>query len=212
MKVVIADDNVVALKLLRNALLQLGHEVTSTSDGRQALDALNDGTCRLVIADWQMPEMDGLELCRAVRAAGLPGYVYFILLTGRNGQHDKLEALSAGVDDFIVKPFDRAELAARLLGAERLLSLETRVLTIFALAKLAESRDPETGSHLERVQKYTRLLARNWRRNHHTPARSREASSERSTKPVPCTTLGKWRSLIAYCSSQGVSTTSSSPS
>jgi putative two-component system response regulator len=159
MNVVIADDNTVALKLLRNALLQAGHEVRPVVNGRQALDALNDGKCRLIIADWEMPEMDGLELCRAVRTAGLPGYIYFILLTGRGGKHDKLEALSAGVDDFITKPFDPAELAAKLLGAERLLSLETRELTIFALAKLAESRDPETGLHLERVRNYTRLLA-----------------------------------------------------
>ena len=115
--------------------------------------------CRLVITDWEMPEMDGLELCRAVRTAGLPGYVYFILLTGRGSKGDKLAALSAGVDDFITKPFDRPELAAKLRGAERLLLLETRELTIFALAKLAESRDPETGSHLERVRNYARLLA-----------------------------------------------------
>ncbi len=159
MNIVIADDNAVALKLLRNSLTQLGHDVCAVVNGRQALDALNDGKCRMVIADWQMPEMDGLELCRNMRAAGLPSYVYFILLTGRGGKQDKLEALSAGADDFITKPFDRAELAAKLLAAERLLSLETRALTIFALAKLAESRDPETGTHLERVRSYTRLLA-----------------------------------------------------
>jgi putative two-component system response regulator len=159
MNIVIAEDNAVALKILRSVLVHLGHEVRAVADGRQALEQLNDGKYRLVIADWQMPEMDGLELCKAVRAAGLPGYVYFILLTGRTGRQDKLQALSAGVDDFIIKPYDRAELAAKLLGAERLLSLETRALTIFALAKLTESRDPETGSHLERVQNYTRLLA-----------------------------------------------------
>src|SRR5579872_1077975 len=159
MNVVIADDNAVALKLLRNSLLQAGHEVRSVVNGRQALGALDDGKYRLVIADWEMPEMDGLELCRAVRTAGLPGYIYFILLTGRNAKQDKLEALSAGVDDFITKPFDRAELTAKLQGAERLLSLETRELTIFALAKLAESRDPETGLHLERVRNYAKLLA-----------------------------------------------------
>jgi putative two-component system response regulator len=159
MNVLIADDNAMALKILRNAITQAGHQVRCALNGRQALDALRDGKCRLAIADWLMPEMDGLELCRAIRAAGYPGYVYFILLTSRGSKHDKLEALSAGVDDFITKPFDRAELAAKLRGAERLLSMETRELTIFALAKLAESRDPETGSHLERVRNYSRLLA-----------------------------------------------------
>jgi CheY-like chemotaxis protein len=91
MNVVIADDNTVALKLLRNALLLLpaGHEVRPVVNGRQALDALNDGKCRLIIADWEMPEMDGLELCRAVRTAGLPDYIYFILCSPAAGQARK---------------------------------------------------------------------------------------------------------------------------
>jgi putative two-component system response regulator len=159
MNIVIADDNDVALLILEHSLAQAGHEVRCVSDGREAMEALSDGQCRIIIADWEMPEMDGLELCRAVRNAGLPGYVFFMLLTGRGSRHDKLHALSAGVDDFITKPFDEAELVAKLRNAERLLSLETRELTIFALAKLAESRDPETGSHLERVRNYTRLIA-----------------------------------------------------
>lgn len=103
--------------------------------------------------------MDGLELCRRVRHENLPGYVYFILLSARNGTQDIIEGLSAGADDFLTKPFAPAELRVRMRAAERILSLETRDVAIFAMAKLAESRDPEAGTHLERVRAYARLIA-----------------------------------------------------
>ena len=106
-----------------------------------------------------MPEMNGLELCRAVRAGDLPGYVYLILLTAHDRAEEKVIGLGAGADDFIAKPFNPAELIARVHTAERVLSLETREVAIFAMAKLAESRDPETGAHLERVRSYSRILA-----------------------------------------------------
>jgi response regulator RpfG family c-di-GMP phosphodiesterase len=85
--------------------------------------------------------------------------VYVILLTSRDAANDTIEGLSAGADDFITKPFNPGELAVRVRTGERILGLEMRDLTIFALAKLAESRDPETGAHLERVQNYSRVLA-----------------------------------------------------
>jgi putative two-component system response regulator len=106
-----------------------------------------------------MSEMNGLELCRAVRSGDLGRYVYFVLLTARERSESIVEGLAAGADDFITKPFDPDELRARVRVAERIVSLETRDMTIFALAKLAESRDAETGHHLERVQNYSRLLA-----------------------------------------------------
>jgi putative two-component system response regulator len=105
-----------------------------------------------------MPEMSGVELCRAIRAGDSAGYVYVILLSARGGSSDTVEGLSAGADDFISKPFDPAELQLRVRIGERILSLDARDVTIFAMAKLAESRDPETGAHLERVCSYSRLL------------------------------------------------------
>jgi putative two-component system response regulator len=128
-------------------------------DGQQALSIIQGGTCRLVISDWEMPKMDGLELCRALRRADLHGYVYVILLTARKLHEEKLEGLRAGADDFIPKPFDPSELLVRVQIAERILSLETRDVAIFAMARLAESRDPETGAHLERVRSYSKALA-----------------------------------------------------
>lgn len=107
-----------------------------------------------------MPGMDGLDLCRQVRSADLLHYVYIILLTSRDGADSVVEGLSAGADDFLTKPFKADELRVRIRAAERVLALDTRDVTIFALARLAESRDPDTGAHLERVQTYARLIAR----------------------------------------------------
>jgi putative two-component system response regulator len=113
-----------------------------------------------VISDWEMPEMDGLEFCEAVRSEDLGRYIYTILLTARDGTENVVQGLTAGADDFISKPYDLSELTVRVRVGERVLAQETRDLVIFALAKLAESRDPETGEHLERVRTYSWALAK----------------------------------------------------
>src|SRR5438105_12490114 len=159
MRMLIVHDDPMALEMLRPALERAGHEVESAENGKQALDVVRRANIRLLISDWTMPEMDGVELCRKIRGADSGGYVYIILLTARNSSDDTVEGLSAGADDFMPKPFNPAELALRVRIGERVLSLETRDLAIFALAKLAESRDPETGAHLERAWNYSRLLA-----------------------------------------------------
>ena len=94
----------------------------------------------------------------AIRSTADVGYVYVILLTATDG-NSAIEGLSAGADDLMRKPFNPAEVAVRVRTAERILGVETRDLAIFAMAKLAESRDPESGKHLERVRHYARLLA-----------------------------------------------------
>jgi putative two-component system response regulator len=159
MRILIVDDDPMALEMLRHALTRAGHVVETATNGREALDVLQGGRIRLVISDWEMPEMSGVELCRAIRAGDSAGYVYVVLLSARVSAADTVEGLSAGADDFMTKPFNPAELAVRVGVGERILSLETRDLTIFAMAKLAESRDPETGAHLERVCSYCKVLA-----------------------------------------------------
>ena len=161
MQILIVDDNRIALAVSWNALEKSGHEVVSATDGQQALAILRGGQCGLVISDWEMPQMNGIELCRAIRSEDLLGYVYVMLLTSHNlpGGEGGGSVTAPGADDFISKPFDPAELLARVQTAERILSLETRDVAIFALARLAESRDPETGAHLERVRSYSRVLA-----------------------------------------------------
>jgi len=159
MQVLAVDDDEIALALLEKALRHAGYDVLTATNGREALEILTHSECRLVVSDWDMPEMTGVELCRAARQADISGYVYLILLTGRHSAEETVEGLSAGADDFIAKPFNPPELIVRVRSGERILSMETRDVALFALAKLAESRDPETGAHLERVQSYSRVLA-----------------------------------------------------
>jgi putative two-component system response regulator len=159
MNVLIVDDDEMALAALSTTLAKAGYRVETAADGKTALEVVRAGRCRLVISDWQMPGMNGLELCRAVRESDLPGYVYVILLTANDAPEQKVAGLSAGADDFVAKPYNSAELIARVRSGERVLTLETRDVAIFAMAKLAESRDPETGAHLERVRSYSKVLA-----------------------------------------------------
>lgn len=160
MKVLIVDDNDVSLTLLEATLSHAGYEIATARDGQHALERVRSEGFRLVVSDWEMPGLSGPALCRAIRAGDLQGYVYVLLVTSHNSPEDTVEGLSAGADDFIAKPFHPSELIARIRTAERILSLETRDVAIFAMAKLAESRDPETGAHLERVRSYCRVLAK----------------------------------------------------
>ncbi|HUB24934.1 MAG TPA: response regulator, partial [Tepidisphaeraceae bacterium] len=161
MRVLIVDDTKIQLMALKAAVLAGGYDVETASNGVEAMEVMHHSPCRLVISDWEMPQMNGLELCQAIRTTDLAGYVYIILLTSHDTPEEAVQGLSAGADDFVRKPFHAAELIARLRAAERVLSLETREVAIFAMAKLAESRDLETGAHLERVQRYSRALALN---------------------------------------------------
>ncbi|MDR0326848.1 MAG: response regulator [Planctomycetaceae bacterium] len=160
MQVLIVDDSKLTLVALEGLLTKNGYEVFTAHNGKEGLEVLGRlPYCRAVISDWEMPEMDGIEFCKAVRAQDRPGYVYFLLLTAHDQVDKMVQGLSAGADDFISKPYHPAEMLARLRAGERILALETRDVAIFAMAKLAESRDHETGAHLERVQHYCRALS-----------------------------------------------------
>ena len=160
MNVLVVDDEILSVELLKEALNRTGYEVAVRENGSEALAYLRDhGECRIVITDWEMPDMDGLELTRRIRQDSIGHYVYIIMVTSRGGTANVVEGLEAGADDFMSKPFHPSELEVRLRSGLRLMSLEASNMTIFALAKLAESRDPETGAHLERVRGYSRALA-----------------------------------------------------
>ena len=159
MKVLVADDDDISREILVNTLVHSGFQVVAVNDGAEAFAEIRTGNFQMVITDWDMPNMNGVELCRAIRQGGFASYIYLILLTTHDTSQKTVEGLSAGADDFITKPFDPPELVVRVRNGERVLSLETREMTIFALAKLAESRDTDTGAHLERVRSYCRALA-----------------------------------------------------
>ncbi len=160
MQVLVIDDNHASVVLLKEALEITGYEVLTAGNGLEGMQVLRASDCQLVVCDWEMPEMDGLEFCEAVRSEDLGRYIYTILLTARVGSDNVVTGLSAGADDFITKPYNLSELTVRIRSGERVLAQETRELVIFALAKLAESRDPETGEHLERVRNYSWVLAK----------------------------------------------------
>ncbi len=199
LKILIADDDEILREMLEHVLRAQGYEVITASNGYEALHLLESGECRFLITDWDLPGLSGIELIRATREGNLPGYVYVIILTSRDTPQETVDGLAAGADDFVRKPFDPAELSLRVRAGERVLSLETRDVTIFALARLAESRDPETGTHLERVRLYCRVLAERLALH---PRFSREIDSEFiacCTPRVRCTISARLASQTVCC-------------
>jgi two-component system NtrC family sensor kinase len=124
MKVLVADDDPLSRRLLQSYLEKWGHEVTVAKDGAEAWQLFEQGDFPIVISDWVMPEMDGLELIGKIRSSNRPGYVYTILVTARSQKEDLVEGMDAGADDFVTKPFDRDELRVRLREGERIIRLE----------------------------------------------------------------------------------------
>jgi CheY-like chemotaxis protein len=129
-KILIAEDNRVSRRLLEGMLKSWGHTPVLTGDGLEALAVLRgDDPPQIAVLDWMMPGIDGIELTRVLRdrpaAASIP--VYIIMLTAKAGQEDAAEALKAGADDFLTKPFQTDELKARLVVGSRIVDLQTKL-------------------------------------------------------------------------------------
>lgn len=159
MHVLLADHHDEQRGTLAANLRGAGYDVREVDWGFAAIDALRDGECRMVVIDDELPDLASNDLCRMIRAEDWNGYVYIVLLTNNTSSESIISGLQAGADEFVGKPVNTQELLARMRAGARVLSLETREIVIFALAKLAESRDIETARHLERVQIYSRLLS-----------------------------------------------------
>jgi CheY-like chemotaxis protein len=127
MNTLIAEDDEITRMLLSSALTKLGHTVREAKNGHEAWTAWLTGEYALVISDWIMPDVDGLELCRRIRATPRPEYSYLVLLTSHSGKTNYLEAMNAGADDFITKPFEKDALVARVRVAERILGLHANL-------------------------------------------------------------------------------------
>ncbi|HTR96653.1 MAG TPA: SpoIIE family protein phosphatase [Candidatus Acidoferrales bacterium] len=125
MRVLIVDDEPVNRLVLARKLQQWGHEPVQACDGAQAWAMIQAEPFRMVVTDWMMPEMDGLELTRRIRASPLAGYTYVLLVTARSGVEALVEGIEAGADDFVAKPFQIEELRARIRAGERVLQLES---------------------------------------------------------------------------------------
>ena len=144
--ILIAEDDLVSRKLLEKALIKAGYLVVSVKNGREAFSTLKKQFFPIVITDWLMPEMDGLELCLAIRNHDFPGYIFIILVTARDTSDDIIAGLDAGADDYITKPFKRTELIARLKAGRRILELERSLKTANEKIKVLSITDPLTGT------------------------------------------------------------------
>ena len=133
MKILVAEDDAVSRLVLVSRLTKLGHEVHPAEHGRDGWYTYLRVRPRLIITDWMMPEMDGLELCRKVRTENRQHYTYIIMLTALSGKERFLQGMNAGADDFVTKPIEPLELQARLTVAERILNLQTEIYELEGL-------------------------------------------------------------------------------
>ena len=128
MKILIAEDDATSRLILKRTLEKLNHEVIETQNGAEAWAVFQQGHVPVLVSDKNMPDMDGFELCRRIRAQNRKKYTYIIVITGSEGSHGGfLEAMDAGADDYTVKPFVEEQLAARLRVAQRILRLQDEV-------------------------------------------------------------------------------------
>lgn len=124
LKILIADDSATVRLILTGMLKKLGHEVVAVADGLEAWDTFQREYFPVVIADWQMPRIDGLVLCSMMRLKPMGRYSYLILITAHGAVEHYTRGIEAGADDFLAKPFDESMLAARLLVANRIVSMQ----------------------------------------------------------------------------------------
>ena len=146
MRVLIAEDDPVSRRLLQALLSKWGYDVTVATDGTEAWEVLQqEATPRLAIIDWMMPGMDGVEVCRKVRAREEAPYVYLILLTAKSQKEDIIRGIGAGADDYVTKPFDANELNARLRAARRILDLQADLVSARESLRMQATHDHLTG-------------------------------------------------------------------
>jgi diguanylate cyclase (GGDEF)-like protein len=144
-RILIVEDDPMAQTLLMSHLKQEGYGFAVARNGQEALDLYSHEFFSIIITDWMMPEMDGLELCRLIRSMKIDRYIYIILLTGQDSKTDLVQGLEAGADEYIVKPIHRSELRVRLKGACRILDLESSLKKSMAEVRELSIRDRLTG-------------------------------------------------------------------
>ena len=123
-RILLVDDEPTQRLIMARLLKRAGYDVESAGNGKEALAKLENGAFQLMITDWEMPEMDGIALCRAVRGSHERGYIYTILLTARDASEHVVAGLQSGADDYLTKPVIEPELMARLNTGKRIVTLE----------------------------------------------------------------------------------------
>ena len=169
--ILLAEDDPVTRMLMTRFLKKAGYEVTAVGDGNEALDQMTKRHFPILVTDWEMPGMDGIDLCKAVRNLQLDGYVYALLLTARNAKEHIIAGLEAGADDYLIKPVHEPELIARLNTGRRILALEQSLRFANARNRILSITDALTGAfnrryfmdqlprELERCRRYAAPLS-----------------------------------------------------
>ncbi len=178
MDILVVDDNAITSQLFHKILTQEGHGVTLADNGIKGWELFQEKPFKLVITDWMMPGMDGIELCKKIRGEKLPYYVYVIMQSSKDDLADSSEGFAAGVDNYIVKPFEPSEVKVRINTGIRIINLEQRLLkkredllkehkklkksymdTVRLMSSFAEMINPLIGSYLKQVGTFSRKIA-----------------------------------------------------
>jgi len=191
MKIAIVEDEFVSRRKMQRFIQGLGYETLVASDGLKGLELWQNERPRIVITDWIMPGLDGIDLCQKIRETEGSQYTYIIMVTSKEDIGDVVASIEAGADDFITKPFEKEELAVRIRAGERIIGFESKDLVIFSMAKLAESRDPETGYHLERIQFYSKILVETLMSSQNPPPELNDPFVENIFLTSPLHDIGK---------------------
>ncbi len=171
MNILIVDDDPVTLKLLSSRFSSWGHTVQATMDGEEALTLVREKPIDIVVSDWLMPGIDGLELCRRIRGMEEAAYIYLIMISTQDSKADILQGLESGVDDYLAKPIDMETLKARIDIGTRIVTLERSLKrkvdiitanhyqTIRMFSQIVEVFDEDLGGHCRRTAKIAVELA-----------------------------------------------------
>jgi two-component system, cell cycle response regulator len=149
--VLVADDNALIRNIVADLLRGMGFDVSEAEDGQEAFDLYRSSYFHIVITDWVMPRLTGLELCKAIRTdssrPAYSGYTYILMLTSQDSKNDTIAALDAGADEYLIKPVHKPELQARVRTAMRIIELEAIRQAHFEQVQQASLVDVLTGAH-----------------------------------------------------------------
>lgn len=157
-KILVVEDSLSQRMMISRHLRNWEYEVLEAADGVEAFTAFRQQSPAIIITDLDMPEMNGFQLIEEIRRKEI-ARTYIIVLSASDDKSSVVSALALGADDYLVKPYHPDELRVRLTGAERVLRLQNQELLIFAMAQMVDTRSPETGAHLDRVQYFSRRIA-----------------------------------------------------
>ena len=159
-KILVVDDSLSVRKLLRSYLMEMGYEVLEADDGNTALAYLKKESVQLIITDWVMKQTSGLELVRYIRSADFPYYIYIIMISAQTNKDNVVTGLDAGADDYLIKPFNKNELLARVAIGKRILKLESDLRVALAEQQRLARNDDLTGLLARRY--FLELAEREW--------------------------------------------------